>query len=159
MKRSAGESSRPTPRIRIDKARGDFDDEEVVKLRLLATCAVFALLLGQVGPFVHFVTVQHATCPEHGELIEVSPAAPHFSERSALPAYRGSAPEAHHTTDDHCEVALAIKGHDAVEPAPHLAQPAIASPFLAPRSIGPPEYIASISVYVLAPKSSPPRAV
>lgn len=130
-----------------------------MKLRLLATCAVFALLLGQVGPFVHFVTVEHATCPEHGELIEVSRAARSDAAPSAFPAFRARAADAHHATDEHCEVALAIKGHDAIEARLEPAPIAIAASFAEPRFTAAPAYVASISVYVLAPKSSPPRSV
>jgi hypothetical protein len=77
-----------------------------------AVIALFALLCAQVGPLVHALTTEHATCAEHGELIEVAsssdaePAAEPVSEGLAISAKSPPADAEH--GHDHCLLATHV---------------------------------------------------
>ncbi|MCK6545634.1 hypothetical protein L6R52_07170 [Myxococcota bacterium] len=133
------------------------------KERRSLIAALFAALLafGQLAPFLHALGVEHSTCAEHGELIEVKdahaahaavPAAP--ADDAAVTAGREPpAPGAH--VHDHCELALHgsppafVDGASALAVALHAS---VERPFALEAAWAP------RAVLRLAPKTSPPRA-
>lgn len=123
-----------------------------MKSRLLATFALAAMLLSQAGSFVHFIAIEHTTCPEHGELIEASAAHYALASASAEPAIQAGGEAASHDDDQHCTIAVAAP-HAAVLRATSVSssvahavehEAAVARVFVAQ------------DLYRLAPKSSPP---
>lgn len=118
------------------------------------------LVLGQLGASLHYVVVQHTTCPEHGEAIhtEAPPEAHvahherHATERSwsADPA---TAPNQHEHS--HCTLAVEVRTwlqRDAVPPTPATPPRTLAVVSQVAASIEAP----SGPIYLLAPKASPP---
>jgi hypothetical protein len=119
-------------------------------------------LLGQTSALVHRVLVQHATCAEHGESVHVAassaPVAPApgsergpGAEQSLLAGAALDEADQH----EHCAVAdprsttprlSPMEAHQALEPRAH-ALPAIDA-----------ARAAVVAPYVIAPKTSPPRA-
>jgi len=65
---------------------------------LLGLATAATLLLGQVASTVHLVTVEHQSCPEHGELIHARGPAP---APAADTARTGVAPDAAGDRDAH----------------------------------------------------------
>jgi hypothetical protein len=118
--------------------------------------AVLALA-GQLGSFAHLVLVQHVSCADHGELIEVAPQNAIVAARTELsgPAVRASA-----TSDP-------LHGHDHCTLSPlrrdHLHRIGQSSHALAPlESASPPAHgrivvtAPKLALFLLAPKNSPP---
>jgi hypothetical protein len=124
------------------------------------TIAVAVLLFcGQLSSWVHLALVPHAICAEHGELIHVvqAPAfdgtpAPKAGESSLV----ASAPVEVEHAHDHCQF------------GPHHRAPAMTAPrapVVAENRVVPPRppilgasapAVRAISLYLLAPKTSPP---
>lgn len=130
---------------------------------VVAAFFAFLLAFGQLAPLLHALLVEHSTCAEHGELVEVKDhdghAAP-VTERSAptgrdaVGAGRELPPSGDHL-HDHCELAL----HGAPPALVAATSPALAAlrasterPF-AVSSLRTPH-----SVLGLAPKTSPPTS-
>src|SRR5688500_3541158 len=79
--------------------------------RFGALVAAAALFLGNAGPLVHAIVAEHATCPEHGELIELSdhPESAVANENHG-PLYTTGAelPDAETHEHDHCVLATHV---------------------------------------------------
>jgi hypothetical protein len=117
-------------------------------------------LLGPILGYAHMLSVGHATCPEHGELLHVEaagmggPAAPPSDAptESGVASDSSLASESH--DHDHCGVISARKTQAAVKSVGPALPVATPQPLrLARQSTS--EY-APIALYVLAPKNSPP---
>jgi hypothetical protein len=122
---------------------------------LLAT----ALVLGDVSPLLHVLFVEHETCPEHGELVDVrtdSEARSRFVEELHQRALASSSEPRRSPTDhdhDHCTIAA------------HVASPALAAGAEIALDIERPASRSSVAdldaspqkrVLLIAPKTSPP---
>jgi hypothetical protein len=129
--------------------------------RILALVLLCLCLAGQLSGFAHLVTVQHAVCPEHGEVVHGPPGgsevalAPALALGGQLPALSpSSAPAAGHE-HDHCLLLSQRRGQAVPEPAPrpvrNAAQPARQVPGREVACCA-----RSIALLRLAPKNSPP---
>jgi len=133
----------------------------VARSRSLRAAALGALLtLGgaQFGSIVHAVVAAHATCAEHGELIEAeaadAPAAPATGEGSGKESFQAGDTGAAHG-HDHCRLALSAQPRATWQQAGRaVAQPAEVEP----SAVLPPgqPLPARVAVWRVAPKSSPP---
>lgn len=117
-------------------------------------------LLGPILAYAHMVSVGHARCPEHGELLHVDApetgGAPAASSNAARES--GVAPDSSLASEshdhDHCVVTSARKTQAAVKSAgPALP---VATPQLLHLARQSTSARAPIALYVLAPKNSPP---
>jgi hypothetical protein len=134
--------------------------------RILAVTAAVLCLSAQLAGFAHMFFVRHVTCPEHGELLDVSavddgPLAEHVDRQlDSLSSGRGDDVGHQH---DHCLVAAIgaqpMAGanppavvHDDIAPA---FSPAPAATVAAVRGVE--RSRVSIALLLLAPKSSPPE--
>jgi hypothetical protein len=125
-----------------------------------AAALAVLVLTGPMLGYVHVLSVQHARCPEHGELLHVESGVPGVAPAEALvPAGESRAgarsdPARESHDHDHCLVTSARK----IQAATMTAGAAL--PLVAPRSPLPAQQDAlaepPIALYVLAPKNSPP---
>ena len=127
------------------------------------TAGALALLVfaSPVLATLHEASVRHVACPEHGELVEEAPQAPHQHGRAAWaspalfaerdPAGPRSAAEEH----QHCFVTLQehVRGHAQAHKAwaPAASGAAVAAP-----KYREPLRLRRLALYRLAPKASPP---
>jgi hypothetical protein len=124
----------------------------------LAVLAALAMLSGPVTAAVHYATVTHVVCAEHGGTVHLAApleAAPGHGGEHADGSERhdpGRSPSDEHS---HCElVATRVQGTALEAPQPLAAPCACPTPLLA--SVLPAPVRAVVSVYAFAPKTSPP---
>jgi hypothetical protein len=143
---------RPLPGIPRDRAL----------IRHLAFAAGLAILLGQAAAFQHLVTVRHAVCSQHGEVIDLGHDkghATHATHAHSEPlALRDAADglDAEHHQDHHCTaVSLWRQSSSERTAAPRiLPLPAGDAPSTAPQFALHPH---AVPLLRLAPSHSPPR--
>lgn len=129
-------------------------------LRALALLVLLLSLVAQGSSFVHFFLIEHAVCPQHGELIHADEAGHHPLHASTAPdtghtAAQPAAAEAAHA-HDHCAVVS-----DRRERWACLASlGSVASPpeveMLAAVRVRTSSCVPAVPLLLLAPKSSPP---
>lgn len=128
-------------------------------LRALSLFVALLLAASSLSQVAHFMLVRHAFCAEHGELLELSPAAQaetsHASDDDRQARATGSETGEEH---DHCQLlARGQREQLAVLPT---------SVTLAPATVSAPVAIAAAAAsgfdqlerWLLAPKTSPPSA-
>lgn len=125
---------------------------------LIATVAIVACLIAQVGRVSHMLLVRHATCAEHGELVHLDgkgkqATAIELSDACRVKGADGPAePHAH----DHCVVAGTRREERAVaDPVVAAGPPDAARGACLCAGHGVPPH-GRLPVYRLAPKGSPP---
>jgi hypothetical protein len=124
--------------------------------RLGASALVAVLLCAQLGGALHFAVVQHVSCAEHGELVEIGADA---DARAARVATHETV-RADDTTihgHDHCAVS-AIRREPIHSVAPLALAARLPNAAITDASIARHEPPRAIAILDLAPKSSPPRA-
>jgi hypothetical protein len=132
--------------------------------RSFTTWTLAALLLfGNLGGALHLALVQHAICPEHGELIHVSadtlacapaPIAPTRAAESGTPLLRKGLPPAR-DQHEHCAQGIPIRQSSLVlQAAP--AWRTVPCECSRPQERETSAPLASIPRILLAPKHSPP---
>jgi hypothetical protein len=133
-------------------------------LRALALFAVLLLGGSSLGQVAHFILVPHAICAEHGELLELHDAAAHGDKAHDDEAAASPAPASVSLTQsaaaehDHCQV-LARSERELSLPASAF-QIAEAPSMSEPSSpLGSQAALSARSPLILAPKTSPPRAL
>lgn len=130
-------------------ARKTFGDTQ----RLLALGLAFLCVLGQISSLVHLFVVQHAICPEHGELVEtgeVGQAAP------MLPAEPSLARRAEGAADSHDHCLAYFERRAGIEEPSSLGAPS-APPEEPPQRIALPLPLPPpLPTILTAPKNSPP---
>ncbi len=113
-----------------------------------SAAAIALFVLAQLLALSHTADVQHVRCAIHGDLVEAARIDAHQGDGVRLVAAHAGA-----DGDEHCELAAAL--HHAVRtPRPPIALVAL-SP-IALLAVTPPEAVAPASVYLFAPKTSPP---
>ena len=131
--------------------------------RLRGLLLALVLGLSQASAWVHAAAISHATCLEHGESIHAGGGAPAAAADVAGPiavtadADRAAPDVSVDAAHDHCASSALLRWRDAVLAAPSVAAlpPAFQrSTFRAPS----PDAAASVVVYLVAPKTSPPHA-
>jgi hypothetical protein len=124
--------------------------------RLGAGALVAVFLCAQLGGALHFAVVQHVSCAEHGELVEIGTDA---GVRAAAVATHETV-RADDTTlhgHDHCGVS-AIRRERIHHVAPLALAARLPTTSLAHASLARRAPPRAIAILDLAPKSSPPRA-
>jgi hypothetical protein len=119
-----------------------------------ALAALLALASAQLGAVAHAALAVHATCPEHGELIEASAdARPASATDRTAPALEAAARADEHG-HNHCALAPAAQARAVVsEPPSAQTGPQPETALMAALSA---PLRARIEVLRLAPKASPP---
>ena len=129
---------------------------------------VAVALLMAVGPLLgalHVATAGHVACPEDGELIDAAPAALQASgnpiqiaaESRVTARESGPLSSDHSRLHDHCAIALQAHIRARSASTTRVAGSVAGPPAVAPVMPDPPR-LASLAVYRLAPKASPPLA-
>jgi len=113
-------------------------------------------LLGHLAGVVHASAAHHVTCPEHGDLLDVSEetAGAHPESAPVTPGWRGQATFGQHEHDE-CVVASFRGSLSAAASVPQADAPKVVFVDSGARPNGVPRP-ASVELYRLAPKSSPP---
>ncbi len=95
----------------------------------------------------HTSEVRHVRCAAHGELVEAANIDSHAAEGVRLVGARSG------NGDDHCEIAAALHHATTAARAPVTL---LANAPIAPAALPPPEMVVPTTVYLFAPKTSPP---
>jgi hypothetical protein len=130
----------------------------IARARALAALGAYLCLATHVVGILHVLTVRHATCPDHGEVIHGDSAvvaeAPVLPGKAARDATRAEAEE----TDEHC-LLMATRRRELAGLAPgHV--PALFAPTASALEATP--VLATVTpraLLRLAPKTSPPASV
>ena len=131
--------------------------------RGLGAALAFVIFASPLFEAFHAATTNHVTCPEDGQLIDAhassnatSPDAVPFGDAPGLAWARDSAPVQHsRLPHDHCAIAMQAHVRARVTPPARIVvsgSPGIALVNPAPDA----PTLASLAVYRLAPKASPP---
>ncbi len=132
--------------------------------RIVRTTASALALLVFASPVLatlHEASVRHVACPEHGELVEEAPQAPHQHGRAAwtspaLFAERDSAgPRSATEEHQHCVVTLQAQVRGHAQASKTWVPPASGAAVAAPMDREHLE-LRRLALYRLAPKASPP---
>lgn len=129
-------------------------------LRALSLVLTLLLLASSLGQVAHFVLVPHAICSEHGELLELTPAAVSGASRQATSDDGGAgftSPEGL-ASHDHCEVWLRAPREQLVPPRPALLLPARVTLARTELDCVAMDVAATCAPLLVAPKTSPPRS-
>lgn len=121
------------------------------RTRFGAAFLAVAFLAAQMVAFGHQASVRHATCPEHGELVDAT--APGLESLSAATTTIAAAP-APSQGHDHCSMWSPRReplGHSGVAPVAALAHEGLDLPIIAT-----PPGLSGVAILRLAPKTSPP---
>jgi hypothetical protein len=118
----------------------------------------FVLVVSQASAWFHAVAISHVACLEHGEAMHggVSPADTRSAARLTDETGVGAdlATVAGH---DHCANAALLRWRDAGLSAPAIAAPLLVAPGALPPAASP-DLSRRVSIYEIAPKTSPPPA-
>ena len=136
-------------------------DLSLARRRLFALATAMVFLVGQMAGFAHLVAVQHARCPDHGELIDVAgpPAAQLIKSgiggkpTSAGLTARDRGERGH--KHEHCTVALKRRERSARAEPTHFAATAPSLVALHDHAAYELAHLA-LPLLRLAPKTSPP---
>ncbi len=126
--------------------------------RFRAVILAALLLASQTSAWLHAAAVSHATCAEHGEMIHAGAVAPESDRAEAepsSPALRGDVSGV--SGHEHCGSSALLRFRDAALPAPIAVAFALTPPSSRLRD-GVVALPRGADVYVVAPKTSPPRA-
>jgi hypothetical protein len=139
----------PVRRFRAFRLRG---------VRFQGVILAALLLASQTSAWLHAAAVSHATCAEHGEMIHAGSIAPESAHAAAEPsdaALRGD--DSTVSRHEHCGSSALLRFRDAALPAPIAVafSPTVPSSRLRDGVVPLPR---GADVYVVAPKTSPPRA-
>jgi len=156
----------PTAGGNANNQRPETDEVQDVKGRAIGrrggvALVTFACLLGQLSSLAHGVLVQHVICAEHGESIHLRsmPAGRADSVRQlegGVARARAAVPMAEADEHDHCSL-VASRNLRPQSTEDFTAGPAlVGSSALARREL---VAIPIIPAYLIAPKTSPPKAV
>jgi hypothetical protein len=130
-------------------------------VRLLVLVTVAFTFASQSSSFAHFLLVEHAVCPEHGDWIHADELAAHTANSSEAAQHEGTStgwttlPLEDSHEHEHCAVSserrhqLVVQANSAVlSPPPRFVQAAV----------GPPRtrVVRPVPLFRLAPKNSPP---
>ena len=118
----------------------------------------FVLVVAQASAWFHAVAISHVACLEHGEAMHGG-AAP-ADARSAARVTDESGVGADLATvagHDHCANAALLRWRDVGLSAPAFVAPLPVAPGLLPLATSP-DVSRGVSIYELAPKTSPPPA-
>jgi len=114
---------------------------------------VGALLLGQLGSFLHHSTERHEVCEEHGELVH-GPGVETDAEEPAEEGPLARRSEGAGTEHGHCQLTLALRTEvahvGAAGPSP------IAPPVALSTHVGESAALRGVPLILEAPKQSPP---
>jgi hypothetical protein len=131
----------------------------VQRARRIQGVVLAALLVAsQTSAWLHAAAVAHATCLEHGETIHagaIGDAAPEAVSTPGAPAVRGD--DAIASAHEHCEAGALLRFREVALSAPVAIAfaPVRGSPRLHDDARATP---VATDVYLVAPKTSPPRA-
>ena len=130
--------------------------------RLFRVLATLTIVIGQVAVMAHLDLVRHGICPLHGELIELSKAAPSATEIPAdvAPLACGrltAAAQRDQCGDDHCAIVLGVRKAIPTPPSPPLSG-AIPADVPNTRPVSAARARPQIPTLLLAPKHSPPAS-
>jgi hypothetical protein len=135
--------------------------------RHLAIALASLTLIAQLSSFAHLALVRHVVCPEHGELIHPDEQAPSTSS-PAVRVVANAAPAEGVAIEAIPEaVGVAVHGHDHCLVAAHRRERATLVPRSESEIVDDPKAVArlatrdvprpaSVALFVLAPKNSPP---
>lgn len=134
-----------------------------VAFRWLGAAVALLLAVGPVLGALHFATAGHVACPEDGELIDAAPAAVQASGNSVqisaesrlIARESGPAGGDHSGLHAHCAIALQAHVRARAASTTRVGGSVAGPPAAAPVMPDPPR-LASLAVYRLAPKASPP---
>jgi hypothetical protein len=127
----------------------------------LAVCVAFSFAAAPILGAAHLAAVDHVTCPQDGELIDVPhtrvvPRAALMRHGSALNSTEGDVPTGEHS-HGHCAFAThALPRTTATAPAPAASPVPLIDADSNRSAILSPLWSRSVAVYRVAPKSSPP---
>jgi hypothetical protein len=113
-----------------------------------SAAAIALLVVAQVLTLAHTARVQHVRCAAHDELVDAAIVDQHSSEGVRLVGVRAG-----EGGDEHCELAAAL--HRVASTSRPPIVPAVLAP-IALVALTPPEAVVRATVYVFAPKTSPP---
>lgn len=155
-RRGAARCRRPRPALSSAAVRGVISRDRTGRAAKRAVALAAALLVpaSQVAPLVHLALVRHATCPEHGELIELGAGAVHGAPAPEGSVSRSPAAGEDHE-HDHCLLACQPRQDAArvVALAGSLPATERSAPGVQPASAAP-----GVPLLRVAPKQSPPAA-
>ena len=118
-----------------------------------AILAVIAFVGGQLAALAHNAETRHVECPQHGELLEAPTLVDelHACDHDHFVGVEGE-PGGDH---DDCSIARALREHLSTSGAPDApavlvdSQPDLEQVVVA--------HVATVALYLVAPKTSPPR--
>jgi hypothetical protein len=113
-----------------------------------SAAAIALFVVAQILALTHAAEVQHVRCATHGELVEAANIDVHSGDGARFVGARAGT-----GGDEHCELAAALH-HAASAPRPSTAL--LATTPIALVAITPPEAVVATTVYLFAPKTSPP---
>jgi hypothetical protein len=120
---------------------------------------LWSLLFSQFSATTHQLAVQHATCPQHGEVVDVaaSAAGPKSPQAATTNRFSGTYDSSNQTPHQHCPFVSSRVSHKIFKLQPlNAAQlPAPAAQIEDPVARAPHN---TAAVYLTAPKHSPPAA-
>ncbi len=135
-----------------------------VVFRGIAAIVACVFLLGNLWTFVHYITVRHATCPEHGELVHVENS-PTSVLQNHVTSVRNDDTITLRTASvfsfghkhDHCYIYFSSRERIGLIPDSSLRAPFVSEGKVLPTAEGH-EQPTKVARYHLAPKNSPPPA-
>jgi outer membrane biosynthesis protein TonB len=151
----------PPMTSRPQRAARRTEPVRALPLRVLAALLACLLASSAVGQVAHMLLVQHSVCAEHGELVELHPAAEHGSATAHM---EGPQPDSEHPAGsdpetlehDHCQVLCrAEQQAAAVGSAASQLEPAQGAKLALHRRPGV-VFASSAGLLAMAPKTSPP---
>lgn len=113
-----------------------------------SAAAIALFVVAQILALSHSAEVRHVRCATHGELVDAVSIDAHATDAVRLVGARAGS-----SSDEHCELAAALH-HAATGARPPRALLALTSIAYVTRT--PPEAVVRTTVYVFAPKTSPP---
>lgn len=130
-----------TPKMRVLR-------DPAQRSRGWSAAAIALFVVAQLLSLAHTAEVQHVRCATHGELVEAAVVDVHAGDGIRLVGV-----QAGEGGDEHCELAAAL------QQAASTARPPMALAAITPIAlirVTPPEVVVHTTVYVFAPKTSPP---
>jgi hypothetical protein len=111
--------------------------------------AITALLLAQIGAYMHQTSVQHVRCG-HGELVEATVVAKYSTDLSRIVGVETKADAG----DEHCVIATGVRGDARVSAPSMVVHRAIVEQ---PVVVSQARVVVTGALYRTAPKTSPPN--
>jgi len=132
----------------------DREYAKVIEMRLQRghrgsyVAAITLLVLAQLATLSHSARVQHVRCAAHDELVEAADVDAHSSDATRLVGVRAA-----QGADEHCGLAATL--HTSTHAPAHHVAPVVAGT-VALATAPPPQVVVRTTVYLIAPKTSPP---